>query len=448
MTPQEHDAILTDVSPGTPMHEAISRYWLPACLSRDMPDPDSDPVRVRMLGRDFVAFRDSSGKVGILNEHCCHRSASLCLARVEEGGIRCLYHGWKYDTEGNVLDMPNVRDERVKARIKQPSYPVREAGGIVWTYIGPRELEPPFQHLPLFDVPESQRFVEIAVASSNYTRALEGVLDSSHTGVLHSDSVNKVRAGAGPAPVLGGNTRASHGAQIGMDLAPTIETQDTDFGFRYAALRRIANEQGEPVLQARITSFAFPSFVYTPPGNVMLFALPVDTERTHFFMCYWDPSREIGVGEAVQELRAYYGIDDAGMTYWGLGRATHDGEDRPSRLNHFKQDRQAMREGRTFSGLHRFIPEDFIVAESMGPIANRPKENLVPADIAIARMRRLMVENALAVRDGQEPKGLNPKQIKTAGGAPVSEEKPWTAYFAEEEAKAEALAATDELKRA
>ena len=432
MLSPEQNALLTDVSPGAAMHEAMRRYWLPALLSRDIPEPDSDPVRVTLLNLDFVAFRDSQGRVGLLDERCCHRSASLCLGRVEDGGIRCIYHGWKYDVEGAVLDMPNVSDERIKARIRQGAYPVREAGGIIWTYLGPKELEPPFPEFDFLDLPLNNTFVEIVVGSSNYTRLLEGVLDSSHTGVLHADAIADVAAGKGPAPVLGGHTRASFGAQIAQNLAPRLEVEETDFGLRYAAIRDLVEPTGEASALARVSTFAFPACVFSPPDNILLFAVPVTNDRTNFYMIYWDPYREIGVGEALKELRAYYGIDDVAMDYWGLDRKTHDLPDRPHKENGWRQDRERMKSGKSFTGLHRFIPEDFIVSNSMGPIAQRPHEHLVHADLAIARYRRLLIENAVRIRDGGEPAGLKPRYRPRAMAGYVTPERPWTSLFDED----------------
>lgn len=431
MSVRDQNAILTDVRPGTPMHDAMSRYWLPAMLSRDMPEPDSDPKALKLLGKDFVAFRDSTGRVGILDEHCCHRSASLCLGRVEGGGIRCIYHGWKYDVDGVLLDAPNVREDKIKTRIRQPAYAVEERGGIIWVYLGPVDKKPPMPNLALFDLPLENTFAEIVVCSSNYTRLLEGVLDSSHTGVLHADAIAAVGRGEGPAPVLGGHTRASFGKQIVQDRAPRLEVEETDFGLRYAAIRDLTDEDGNNVEMARVSTFAFPTCVFSPPDNILLFALPVDNDLTHFFMIYWDPTRAIGVGEALDELRTYYGIDDVAMDFWGLDRATHHLPDRPNKDNGYRQRREAMRNGESFTGLHRFIPEDFIVSMSMGPIGDRPKEHLVPADMAIARYRRLLIENALRIQDGGEPIGLDPVYRPRAIAGFISEERTWSSLFNE-----------------
>lgn len=429
MNPVEQKKLLMDVSPGSAMHEMMRRFWLPVCLSADVAEPDGDPIRVRVLGNDYVVFRDSDGRVGLLDELCAHRSASLCLGRNSEGGLRCIYHGWKYAVDGTILDMPNVQDGRLKQRLRQPAYAVREAGSIVWGYFGPAESEPPLPHYPFFDVPAENRVVEIVVASANYSRVVEGLLDSSHTGVLHQDSLAKLTAGTGPAPDFGGRSRASTGSVITKDLAPTIEVDDTDFGLRYAALRAYQNSDGSESRAARVTSFVFPTTVVIPPDNLLQITLPVDNDRSHFFMVFWDPTREIGVGEAREEVRAYYGIDDEAMDRWGLGREFHDLPGRPSVENNWGQDREAMRKG-SFTGIHRFIPEDFAVSSSMGPTDRYPAEHLVAADLAIARFRRRMVDNAQRVVRGEQPLGREPEQSSKAAFLVLAEGQSWKDHFA------------------
>jgi nitrite reductase/ring-hydroxylating ferredoxin subunit len=411
MSPNEQHETLANVEPGAPMHEALSRYWWPICLSSDFPEPDCDPRRITIMSRDFVAFRDSAGRMGLLDERCCHRSASLCLGRVEEGGIRCIYHGWKYDVNGRVLEIPTVKDPRIKELRRQQAYPVREGGGLIWAYVGPSQLEPPFPHHPFFDVPETHRFAEIVVASANYTRTIEGVLDSSHVGILHQDVASP---------------------EILSDLAPTIEVADTDYGFCYSALRQAVDADGRAEVIARVTAFALPTGVYVNAAQkVLLISLPVTNDRTHFVMIFWDPARPIGVGAERERLRAFYGIDDSGMDHWGLGREFHDLPGRPSRENNFRQDRPAMRARRSFSGMHRFIPEDFGVAASMGPIAEQPRQNLVHSDIAIVKMRRLLLENAKRIAGGAAPAGLQPVLYPASITGRIAAGQPWTSLLKE-----------------
>ncbi|MGF7234290.1 MAG: Rieske 2Fe-2S domain-containing protein [Frankia sp.] len=428
MEPVEQKKLLMDVTPGSVMNELMRRYWLPVCLSRDI-EPDGDPMRIRALGVDYVVFRDSAGWVGLLDELCTHRNASLCLGRNEAGGLRCIYHGWKYAVDGTILETPNVADDRLRQRIRQPAYAVQEAGGIVWGYFGPAELEPPMPHHPFFDLPEENRVVQLVVASTNYSRVIEGLLDSSHTGVLHQDSVAKLTTGTGPAPAFGGRSRASTGSVIGKDLSPAIEVEEADFGLRYAAIRHVTGDDGAPRRAIRVTSFVHPTTIVIPPDNLMQITLPVDNDRSHFFMIFWDATREIGTGEARDEIRAYYGIDDEGMDTWGLGREFHDLPGRPSVENNWGQDRAAMRNG-SFTGLHRFIPEDFAVSSSMGASDCYPVEHLVAADLAIARFRRGLVDNAVRVSKGEEPAGLDPRESPAAAFLLLSDDGPsWREHF-------------------
>lgn len=394
-------ATLTTTEPGSAMHAAFSRYWWPVLLSADLLADRAEPVRVTLMNRDYVAFRDGDGRVGLLDERCCHRSASLCLGRIETDGIRCIYHGWKYDVDGRVIDLPTVKDPRVKEKLRQRSYAVREAGGLIWAYVGAPDSEPPLPAHPFFDLPATNRFAEIVVTSANYTRTIEGVLDSSHVGILHSDVASDA---------------------IKNDLSPKIEVADTDYGFCYAALR----DTPDGDVHVRVTAFAYPTSVYVNASQkVLLISVPITDDRTHFVMIFWHDELALGVGAERDRLRAFYGIDDVGMDKWGLSRTTHDLPGRPGRANNFLQDRDAMRAG-SFSGMHRFIPEDFGVAMSMGPIADQPKQNLVPSDSAIFKMRRLLVDNARRIEAGEEALGLSPVIYPASLTGDVARDEKWT----------------------
>jgi phthalate 4,5-dioxygenase len=430
MDPKDQKRILMDVSAGTPMHQVFKCYWLPIALVSDVAERDGPPHGVRVMGQDYVLFRDSDGRLGLLDERCTHRSASLCLGRNEDGGLRCLYHGWKFGVDGAIVDAPNVQDDRFKERVRQPAYSVREAGSIVWGYFGPAEKEPPFPHYPFFDLPDDNIVVELVVAGTNYSRVVEGLLDSSHTGVLHQDALKKLAAGEGPAPSFGGQTRKSTGGVISQDLAPDVEVQETDFGLRYAALRGFFNDDGTSGRAARITSFVFPSTVAVPPDFLMQLALPVENDRTHFFMVCWDPTRVINTGEAREEIREYYGMDDIAQIKWGLGREFFDLEDRPHQHNNWLQDREAMKRGETFTGLYRFLPEDFMVSASMGETELYPLEHLVPSDLAIARFRRRMIDNAQRVARGERAYGLDAKEDSRGGFVALAEGEHWQDHYA------------------
>src|SRR5205807_7732499 len=174
MLTREENELLCRVGPGTPMGQTLRRYWLPACLSEELPQPAGDPIRLRLLGEDFVAFRDAEGQVGVLDEACPHRGASLVLGRVEDCGLRCLYHGWKFGVDGTIQETPTEPAESsFKQRVQAPAYPVREAGDLVWVYLGPPELKPPFPDYPWFHVPAEYRSPTKAVYDCNYMQILE-----------------------------------------------------------------------------------------------------------------------------------------------------------------------------------------------------------------------------------------------------------------------------------
>jgi nitrite reductase/ring-hydroxylating ferredoxin subunit len=403
MSPEENET-LCRVGRGTPMGELLRRYWLPACLSSDVDGADADPFPVRLLGEDYVAFRDSSGQVGVLDEHCPHRRASLLLGRVEQGGIQCLYHGWRFDVKGRVLELPNCDDARVQARYKANAYPVAEAGGLVWVYLGPAGQQPAFPLHPWMDVAPSHRYTRVLASHANFVQVTEGLLDSSHLGVLHQDALPKSD---------GSNKYAHPGktdsfAQLTSLRAPRIEVQESSFGLYYAALRETADADGSAV-EARISAFVAPFTVYVPfdKGGAALLLVPVDDDHTHMYNIQWDPDRPI----AQEPFRSQ--LDKAGGTLaetaerWGFSRATHGRAGTASKANRWLQDRAAMRRGESFSGLPVFIAEDAAMTSSMGPISDR-RELLVPADLAIVRMRKFMLAAARSVAQGAAPPGYAP----------------------------------------
>lgn len=420
--------LLMEVGPGTPMHANLKRFWLPVALSTDVPEVNGDPMRVRALGQDYVLFRDTHGRLGLLDELCTHRSASLCLGRNEEGGLRCLYHGWKFATDGTILDTPNVQDPRFKERVRQSAYAVREAGNVVWGYFGPADQEPPFQHLPFFDMADENLVVELVVCSANYTRLVEGLIDTTHTGSLHKDALRQLAAGEGPAPSFGGRPRVASAGVLAQDLAPDIEVEEADFGLRYAAVSSHPQPDGTVRRRARVTAFKHPTTILIQSGYLAQLVLPVDDERSYLFMVFWDPTRNIRDGAAREEILTYYGIDDVAKNFYGAGREFHDLPDRPNRGNNWLQDRAAMRNG-SFTGLYRFIPEDFAVSASMGTVDLFPVEHLVPSDLAVARFRRQMVDNAQRVARGEDPRGLDPHEEPRPAQFDVPEGGDWRDHY-------------------
>src|SRR5919199_3209033 len=212
MLTREENELLTRTGPGTPMGALMRRYWLPVLLSEELPEPDGEPQQVRLLGEDLVAFRDTQGRVGLLAEACPHRGASLAYGRNEECGLRCIYHGWKVDVEGPILETPpEPPDSTFKDRLQHVAYPTREANGVVWAYLGPREKQPAFPVWAWMKATPEQLGVTKIYEDCNYLQGVEGSIDSAHSNYLHSSNIT-------------GRPR---------DSSPHLATQDTAYGFRY-----------------------------------------------------------------------------------------------------------------------------------------------------------------------------------------------------------------------
>ncbi|SRR5579884_558861 len=369
MLTHEENELLTRTGPGTPMGHIFRRYWLPALLSDEL-EADGEPKQIRLLGQRLVAFRDSQGRAGVLDENCPHRGASLAYGRNEECGLRCIYHGWKVDVAGRIVDTPSEpEDSTFKDRIRHTAYGVREAGGIIWAYLGPAEQEPAFPEWQWLAAPADQVEINKVFQECNYAQGLEGSIDSVHSDFLHSSDIRG---------------RPS-------DHRPRLEVEDRPYGFRYAAIRR-PDGDGQSGKYVRITLFVAPCFVLIPiqrrgPGVEIVTHqawVPIDDEHNYFFSIRWNRC-----GPIVKDHAAQFKMD---------------GEFRPARnrANKHLQDRAAMKAG-NWSGIQGVNSQDFAVVESMGPIYDRTREHLGSTDMAIARFRRLMIQAARS----QTPLGLD-----------------------------------------
>ncbi|MBV8089314.1 MAG: Rieske 2Fe-2S domain-containing protein, partial [Alphaproteobacteria bacterium] len=231
MLTREDNELVTRTGPGTPMGNVLRRYWIPAFLARELPEPDCPPVRVRLLGEKLVGFRDSQGRVGLVDEFCPHRRASLWFGRNEESGLRCVYHGWKFDVDGNCVDQMN-EPEPFCQKVRLTTYPTVEIGGLIWAYMGPREKMPPPPAFEWTQVPETHRHVSKVWEECNWLQALEGGIDTSHAPILHRTiTANTTRPGI---PVQGPFVRGK---------APTLEVDVTDYGYRYVGIRPLDEDK-------------------------------------------------------------------------------------------------------------------------------------------------------------------------------------------------------------
>lgn len=419
MLSRDDNALMCSVGAGTPMGNAMRRYWVPVLSSYQLPAPDADPLRVEIFGEKLVAFRDSNGVVGILDEHCCHRSASLALGRVEGCGIRCLFHGWKFAVDGTVMETPNVSNPKFKERFKARAYPVREAGGIIWTYVGPAELEPPFPHWPYFDYAPERRLSVTFVVPANYVQVQEALVDSSHLTILHQDAFKRtVAADIDFVANVGAATQQAD---------PRIEAEPTTFGFHYVALRPQPDSRAE----ARVTSFVAPFHILNANGDFVGMIVPIDDHRTLHHFVWWSDTKDIGREPLASAQLEYVGLDEPTLHKAGLHPSSWHEAGKPTVYNNFLQDREAMRHG-SYSGLPIFFPEDSAIMASMGPIRDRSKERLAPCDAAIALLYRTLLSVARKNEAGEEPPGLSvdPRRVRGTHGM-VGEAERWQSLVPE-----------------
>lgn len=366
MLSQQENDLLTRVGRYRPMGELMRRYWIPALLAEEIPAPDCAPVRVRLLGEDLVAFRDSQGRVGLLREHCAHRGTSLFFGRNEACGLRCIYHGWKYDVEGNVLDTPaEPAESDFKTKLKHRAYPTVEAAGIVFAFLGPREKLPLFPNYEWAQLPKDQTYVTKGLLECNYLQGLEGECDSSHLSFLHREF-----------------TASGRRQLFALDSAPAYETEETDFGVRLIATR----SAGPDAQYVRVSSFVMPVSCWVPARN----------RETHIYV------------PADDEHAWRYDLGflrDRKPTEEDLNRRTQIGPDyrRIRNLkNNYLQDRR-LQATTDYTGIENFLNEDGCATESMGPIYDRSLEHLGVSDKAVIAVRKYLINAVKEFQDGKEP---------------------------------------------
>lgn len=391
MVPASDNELMCRVGPGTAMGKAIRHFWLPALASSELAEPGGDPLHVELMGESFVAFRDREGNIGLLDEHCCHRGASLTVGRVEKCGIRCIYHGWLFGADGTVMETPNVTERGPKGRFKTRAYPVREAGGMIWTYLGDPAKTPAFPDFPWATAEEAMRLTAVTIIGCNYVQLIEGLFDSSHLTILHSTALTRT-AGSD----LNFDKASNH---MRFDASPRIEVEDTDFGLRYAAIRHVDGKA-----ETRITSFIAPFWQINPNGDIVVAVVPMSDEKTAFYTLWWDGQHRFGEEPLRSQSLDTIGVDQATLEKYGHTRATFGTPARASRENRWHQDRERMREGH-FSGAPVLLLDDVLVCVSAGPLRSRSRELLTPADAAVASLYRLFVRSARAAAEGGVPIG-------------------------------------------
>jgi phthalate 4,5-dioxygenase len=367
MLSHEDNELLVRTNRGTAMGDVVRSFWIPALLASEVAENDCRPVRIRLLGENLIAFRDNKGAVGLMEEHCPHRRASLALGANEDGGVRCLYHGWKFAVDGQCLDTPTEPANSTLCKvIRAVAYPVREAGGVIWAYMGPAEKEPPFPAYEWLSMPGVNAVPFKTLEDCNYAQAVEGTIDSAHAGVLHKED---------PWAVPG---RFSHE----KDLRPKLEIEFTPYGLRYGAVRKF-NATSDHV---RITQVMLPFFTLIPPDGFgvrkyrrMANAfVPRDDESTWHIQWFFDHSQPVDVA---------YRIDEGG--HW----IDENFRKKVNIDNWYGQTKEAMTT-ENFSGIRGIMTQDHAVSETQGRILDRTKEHLGTSDIAVVAWRRLMLKTA------------------------------------------------------
>ena len=416
MTSQSDNELLTQIGPGTAMGALMRHYWVPACLSSELV-ADGEPVRLVLLGEKLIAFRDSAGRVGILDHRCPHRCASLFFGRNEEGGLRCIYHGWKYDIEGNCLDMPNLPPEQdFRNKVKARAYRVAERGGLVYVYMGEAKVAPPLPMLEALVCPPEETQLSFRQRECNWLQAMEGDLDTSHFGFLHTGKVEASDYGPDDMDRF----------QV-INRAPYYNVRNTEWGTMYAAYRPA--ERGE--VYWRFAHFAMPFWTLFPNGplndNILAQAwVPMDDTHTMTVTAMWKlrtpPITVTTTGKPIPGISRIAPTLPNTPDWFGRWRPA------ANQTNDYLIDRESQRTN-SYTGIDGVAPQDAAVTESMGAISDRTLETLAPSDRMIAITRRRLLEAARALRDhGTVPAFVEHPELGArarAGEFVAPEGKPW-----------------------
>lgn len=375
MMTQEDNELLTRVENEAPMGAMLRRhFWFPAALSAKL-EAGGKPVPLRLCGRNYVLFRAGDGRVGCFDELCPHRGASLLLARNEDNALRCIFHGWKYSVTGECVDVPTQPDD-VEAFCKTVPlnhHPTREAAGIVWVWLGGTGQPPKFPDFEFTHLAPEQCVAMKQITRYNWVQGVEGTMDSAHVGVLHQTSLRNI-------------------GQIGLssrNKAPVYEFDDQPYGFRYAGIRKL--EDGR--LYTRVNSFVMPWFGFICPEQIpdgdrtAIFAVPVDDTVSIHWNVRYNPHKPLAPHSDFLVLSDHDNWPPA-----------VDGD----RENAWGQSRTLMKAGH-FTGISHVVTEDFVVAQSQGPIVDRTKEYLNVGDLAVVRVRRLLLRAVREFQQGRVP---------------------------------------------
>ena len=376
--------MLTRVGPRTPMGELMRRYWIPAAFSHQIAAPDCPPVRVRLMGENLVLFRDTVGRIGLLDERCPHRTASMFLGRNEESGLRCVYHGLKFDVDGNCVDVPcvpqssEVQKRNILAQLKIKSYPCVERGDLVWAYMGPPEHKPAFPDLEWTRLPKSQRFTTRHIQECNWLQGLEGGFDATHLSFLHR-----------------GDAEANR-----RIVATLYEVMPTDFGFVVGTGRDPGD--GAILWNVNVMLMPFHKIISSVPHGAHVWA-PIDDENTMLYSIDFHPDRPLSEADLARS-KDWRGIHTENIP--GTDHAIRN------RHNDYLIDRAQQANGASYTGMQGLGTQDCAIQESMGPIADRSAEHLLACDTAIVKIRRLLLQTLSDHAAGNPLPGMRPESYR------------------------------------
>ncbi len=398
MLSTQDNEILCKVGAGTPMGDLMRQYWIPALTSAELPTPDCAPMRLRLLGEDLIAFRLTSGKVGVIQNACPHRGASMFFGRNEEEGLRCVYHGWKFDQTGACVDMPSEPAEsNFKTKVHTKAYPCIERNGMVWTYMGERETLPPLPEFETNLVGEGVVRYQLTMRECNYMQAVEGDIDTSHLAFLHLGASK-------PEDVEPG----SFNYYLLKDRQPRYDVIEAPYGTSYGAYRPAE----EDTYYWRVAHFLFPFYTMIPSGKlgeqILVRAwVPIDDDHT----MYWGMVISFVADSGGARGGAVPRPQDNGLlpnTSDWLGRFRL----RQNASNDYEIDRERQSKGLSYTGLANVPLEDQAVTESMGAIYDRSHEHLGTSDAMVIRTRRRLINAAKALRnEGTIPPGVDNPEI-------------------------------------
>ena len=404
--------LLTRTGPGTAMGALMRRYWVPILGACEIAEPDGPQVRVQILGEKLLAFRDTQGQAGLIDEFCAHRGVSLFFGRNEECGIRCAYHGLKYDRTGACVDVPSARESpQVAERMRIKAYPCIERGGLVWAYMGPPDKQPAPPALEWCTLPQSHVYVSKRLQQSNYLQAIEGGIDTAHVSYVHKYSVDN-------DPMHKGSRAVDF---IKADGNVVFDIEKNPFGLTLYGRRNGETANGElSSYYWRITQYVFPWFTLIPPfgehslgGHVWV---PIDDENCWAWSINYRPDQPLSNQER-SDMGAGHGIHVLYENRNEPGVQPISWRPRANMDNDYLIDRAAQKEKRAYSGVHGISEQDASLQESMGPIQDRTRERLLPTDMGIAMARRMLEEAALGLAQGIEPPALDAttQQVRAAG---------------------------------